>query len=72
MTDEEIHKAGAHARTLGRSIHDNPFFASDMVPRVTRVSLADWNWKCQLWEMGWKMEDAFRQYDQPVDADLTD
>lgn len=43
MTDEEIHKAGAQARALGQSIHDNPFFASDMVPRFTRVSLTDWN-----------------------------
>lgn len=61
MTDEDIQNEGAAARASGKSQFDNPYFASDKVPKNTGETLREWNHKCRMWEFGWWMEDAIRK-----------
>ena len=60
MNYKTLQKRGAEARAQGRSIFDNPFYASDMVPAISGDDILEWQNKVEAWNLGWKIEDAVR------------
>lgn len=61
VTEQEfndIQKAGANARALGRLRFDNPYLEPGAVQACATGE--EWTAKYEAWDLGWAMEDAMR------------
>ena len=59
MTIEEIQAQGEWARAFGKAKRENPYFAIDELPE-TEEELKEWEKKVSAWDLGWELEDAYR------------
>jgi hypothetical protein len=57
---EQAGKDGASARSLGRDLLSNPYYAAKGMPSVTGEKLEEWHAKAVAWEVGWRAEDSIR------------
>jgi hypothetical protein len=57
---EQAGKDGASARSLGRDLLSNPFYAAKGMPSITGEKLEEWHAKAVAWEVGWRAEDSSR------------
>jgi hypothetical protein len=57
---EQAGKAGASARSLGRDLLSNPYYAAKGMPSITGEKLEEWHAKAVAWEVGWRAEDSSR------------
>src|SRR5580698_4670510 len=55
---EQAGKDGASARSLGRDLLSNPFYAAKGMPSVTGEKFEEWHAKAVAWEVGWRAEVA--------------
>jgi hypothetical protein len=61
MDNEQIQKAGANARAIGKSKMDNPYYKPENMPAATGEPIREWETKAQLWDASWDIEDAMRE-----------
>lgn len=59
--DVEIQKAGATARSFGRSQFDNPYLKTETMPATSGDTIDEWKGKHDAWHLGWSMEDAMQR-----------
>jgi hypothetical protein len=57
---EQAEKDGASARSLGRDLLSNPYYAAKGMPSITGEKLEEWHAKAVAWEVGWRAEDSSR------------
>jgi len=57
----DIERRGANARAAGLSLHDCPFFDSEVMPGRTGETIEAWSKRVEAWRRGWMLEDAVRQ-----------
>lgn len=60
MDANEIQLFGANARARGESYFDNPYLKTEALPAYSGLSVQEWSRRHDLWELGWRMEDAMR------------
>jgi hypothetical protein len=60
MDIEQIQKAGANARALGRDRYSNPYYKVEHMPVNTGQTYEKWQADIDAWDLGWQMEDALK------------
>lgn len=58
MNFKQIHNAGMMARTVGKSLRDNPYYQSENLPSNSAAAYRAWQMKAEAWEHGWNDRDA--------------
>jgi hypothetical protein len=58
MSFKQIYTDGVEARTMGRTLRDNPWYQSENLPVSESAAVyRAWQMKAEAWEQGWREQD---------------